>query len=119
MTTFKRAVVGALAAATMLSGLGACAALHLGGPTNIITRTVADEQVVVGIELAYKGARIAVEFAVDSGAIKTPEQKAVWKTRNQAAYAAMQKVEATYTAANAESATDAITALLALTGKDN
>lgn len=101
-----------------LTGVTACTALQLGGPANVASSTTADERAALAIELAYKAARTAVELAVDNGLISTPEQKKVWRERNRRAYAAVQKVEAGYTAANGAEASAAITALLNLTGKD-
>lgn len=88
-------------------------------PATVADRTVADEQAVLGIELAYKAARISVGAAVDGGLISTPEQKAKWRELNRRAYSAVQKVEAVYSIANAQSALQAIQELLALAGERN
>lgn len=89
-------------------------------PAEVADRTILDEQGALAVELAYKAARMAVETAVDAGAIKG-EAAARLAELDNAAYAAVLAARRAYRAGNAVSygaalaeARGAITDILAL-----
>lgn len=101
--------------------VAACTPLQT--PSDVAAKTKLDEQALLGVELAYKAARIAVGVAVDSGAI-VGARKAVWRDYNRKAYQAVTAAETAYDAGNAADYAAAVTnaqtliaQLLALTGK--
>lgn len=96
---------------------------YLPAPVVVADKTQLDETVGRAVNLAYKGARIACELAVDLGQIKG-ERAARFQVLNRQAYAAVQAVDQAYRVGNAasykqaaERATPLVAQLLALTGK--
>lgn len=94
-------------------------------PQQVADRTKLDEQALLGVELAYKGARIAMEVTVDSGQC-TGQCATRFRTINRRAYETVGLARAAYGAANAPSyfaalgeARSLITEMVALTGRDN
>lgn len=71
-------------------------------PAAVANQTVLDEQGAIGVELAYKAARIAVEMAVDAGFLKG-EAASRAAAADDAAFAAVAGVRAAYRAGNAQS----------------
>jgi hypothetical protein len=121
----KRLLFAAMCCALLLGGCGPANLLASIPPAPVAAadKTVLDEQGMLAAELAYKGARIAVETGVDTGLIKGATAAKVAGYDN-AAFAALGKVRAAYRAANASSYSAALSearttigALLALTGK--
>lgn len=107
----------AVLALVLLVPLTACTQLPT--PSTAANATVLDEKAAIGVELAYKGARIAMETLVDAGVI-TGEKAAKVAALDSKAFAATQAVQAAYKAANAASydaavlrAHEAITGFLA------
>lgn len=116
----KLLLAAALACAPALS---ACSTLGLPNiptaPAQVADRTVLDEQVGAGVELAYKAFRTALEVATDAGLIRGATATRVAALDNKA-FAATQAVQRAYKAGNAASyaaaakeARAAITAALA------
>lgn len=113
-----------LAAAVSLSltgcqGLGALMA----PPAVTANQTVLDEQGAIGVELAYKAARLAMETVVDAGFLKGERATRAMAADN-AAFAAVTTVRAAYRAGNAQSygiamaeARAAVTSMLAAIGR--
>ena len=112
--------------------LGLCAPL-LGGlagfgsvppaPVAVADRTMIDEQGLLGLELAYKAARMVAETGVDAGLIRGDVALKVAQLDN-AAFRALGVARGAYRAGNADSYAAAlsegrtsIVALLAIAGK--
>lgn len=94
-----------LAAACL--ALASCAALPPpasvpASPVALADRTVADEQGLLAVELAYKAARLSVETAVDAGLIKG-QRAAQFAQLDAKAYAAVQTARTAYRTGNATS----------------
>lgn len=85
-------------------------------PAQVADRTVLDEQVGAGVELAYQAFRTALEVATDAGLIRGARATQVAALDNRA-YTAVQAVRAAYRAGNANgyaaAATDARAAIAA------
>lgn len=97
----KRIFVAALALT-----LSACAGLQIpqlpSAPVAVADETVLDEQAALSIELAYKAARLAMETAVDAGAIRGANATRIAELDNEA-YAAVLAARRAYRAGNATS----------------
>lgn len=113
-----------LASALALAPLTGCATVPT-GPGQVADRTILDERVAIGAELAYKAARIACEFAVDAGIIAGP-RATQFRQLNTQAYNAVLAVRAAYRAGNAQDFAVAVAEaqgltnqLLTLTGRNN
>lgn len=95
-----------LAAASLLLSLSGCAGLMSAfsavpaSPAAVANTTVLDEQAALGVELAYKAARIAMETAVDAGILKGARATQLAAADNKA-YAAIQVARRAYQAGNA------------------
>lgn len=91
-----------LIAVSLALSLPGCAGLAglMAPPATTANQTVLDEQATIGVELAYKAARIAMETAVDAGLL-TGERAARAAEIDNAAYAAVTGVRAAYRAGNA------------------
>lgn len=76
-------------------------------PGQVADRTVLDEQAALGVELAYKAWRLALETVVDSGLLRGEKAKQVAALDNRA-YAAVKAVRSAYQAGNAASYTRAV-----------
>lgn len=108
----------------LLPAVAAAADRVLPAPETIANRTVADEQAAIGVELAYKAFRTALELGVDAGVITGPRARLAADADNRA-YAAVQAMRAAYRGANAggtlaaaaEARTAIAQALLALKGR--
>jgi len=90
------AIVAALA-------LAACTPTITNIPTSpaaLSDRTIADEQVAIGLELGYKAFRLALELGVDAGVIKGPRATQA-AAADQRAYAALLVARAAYRTGNA------------------
>lgn len=98
------------AAALLSLSLVGCGMLTTspGAPSEYAEQTTLDERAALSVELAYKAARLALEVAVDSGAL-TGNAAATAAEADRRAYAAVQAVRAAYRAGNAESYDVAIT----------
>lgn len=98
----KRLIFAACAALALsgcgLTGLGSVPA----APVEAADQTVLDEQAALSIELAYKAARLAIETAVDAGAIRG-EQATRFAELDNRAYAAVLAARRAYRAGNAVS----------------
>lgn len=116
----------AVAAAIVAS---ACAPATLVGlpasPQAVANRTVADEQALQAVELAYKGARIAVEIYVDSGHC-TGACATRFRDLNRRAFAAVTAAQTAYHALNEDGYLAALSdarslanELLSVTGRNN
>ena len=91
-----------LLAAALLS-LSGCAGLSAlmapPAPATVANQTVLDEQGAIGVELAYKAARVALETAVDANMLKGAKATQAAALDNQA-FAAVTGVRAAYRAGN-------------------
>ena len=87
--------------------LAGFAAPQIPPPVQIANATTLDEQGALGVELAYKAARIAIEVGVDAGLIKG-ERAARLAVIDDKAYAAVRVARRAYQAGNAA---DYVTAL--------
>ena len=114
-------------ALAMLATLGACQFGSISSvptaPSQIADRTVADEQGMLAVELAYKAARLAVETGVDAGIIRGATAARFAELDNKA-FAALGVLRQAYRTANAAdfataltNARNAVALLLTLTGK--
>ena len=110
----------AAALALSLTGCAGLGAMMTGGPATAANQTVLDEHGAIGVELAYKAARTALEIAVDSGLLKGDRAAKAAALDNQA-FAAVTGVRAAYRAGNASNygaamgeARAAVTAMLAV-----
>jgi hypothetical protein len=83
-----------------LSGCAGFGSLMTNGPVAAANQTVLDEQGAIGVELAYKAARTAMEIAVDSGFIKGQDAVRAAELDNKA-FVAVTGVRAAYRAGNA------------------
>lgn len=115
----KRLLICA-ALALSLPGCAGLGALMTGGPVTAANQTVIDEQGAIGVELAYKAARTALEIAVDSGLLKGERAARAADLDNQA-FAAVTGVRAAYRAGNSSNygvalaeSRAAVTAMLAI-----
>lgn len=97
----KLLLAAVLACAPALAG---CSTMGLPSvptaPAQVAERTVLDEQVGAGVELAYKAFRTALEVATDAGIIRGARATQVAALDNRA-FAAVQAVRAAYRAGNA------------------
>lgn len=116
----KKCLTIALGALLVLS-LPGCASLAglMAWPAAVANQTALDEQGAIGVELAYKASRTAMEVAVDAGLLKGPRAAQMADLDNRA-FAAVTGVRAAYRAGNASNyyvaiadARAAITAMLA------
>lgn len=90
-----------LIAAALALSLPGCAGLAaLTSPATVANQTVLDEQGAIGVELAYKASRTAMEVAVDAGLLKGERAAKAAALDNQA-FAAVTTVRAAYRAGNA------------------
>lgn len=107
---FALAASGCGLSARDAAGAGATVADTAGAtaPGTIADRTVLDEQLITGAELAYKAARLAVETLTDAGLIKGQTAARVAALDEQA-FAALGVARAAYRAGNAESYRAAVT----------
>jgi hypothetical protein len=88
----------ALACAPLLA---ACpATTDIPAPNTVADATVLDERAAIGVELAYRGWRIAVETAVEAGIIRG-ERAAAFAETDRRLYAAVRAARAAYGAGNA------------------
>lgn len=112
-----------LLAAALPLALTACAGLSVPtSPGAVAQQTVLDEQGALGVELAYKAFRTALEVVTDAGLLRGADA-AKAATLDNRAYAAVQAARAAYRAGNAASykaavdeARTAISAALAAIG---
>ena len=79
--------------------LASCATLPA-SPASVAESTVLDEQAAIGVELAYKAMRVALETATDAGLLRG-ERAAQAAALDNRAYAAVQATRAAYRAGNA------------------
>lgn len=89
-------------------GLGSVAGNVPTSPGQVAQQTVLDEQGALGVELAYKAFRTALEVAVDAGVLKGANATKA-ATLDNRAYAAVQAARAAYRAGNAASYAQAVT----------
>lgn len=89
-------------AALSLALTGCAGLLTPPAPAVVANQAVLDEQGAIGVELAYKAARMAVEVAVDAGLLKGDRASKAAQLDNQA-FAAVTGVRAAYRAGNASS----------------
>lgn len=110
-----------------LAASGGCSTLSSlpTSPENAANATVLDEQALIGAELAYKSARIALEIYVDSGHC-TGACATRFRTLNTEAHDALLAARAAYAAANSPNYLAAIgrvqslvNQLLTLTGRNS
>lgn len=120
----KRFIIAAALALSLpgCAGLGALMGTSP-PPAQAAQLTVWDEQGAIGVELAYKAARLAMETAVDAGFLKGENATRAMAADN-AAFAAVTAVRAAYRAGNAQSygiamaeARAAVTSMLAAIGR--
>ena len=119
-----RAIVMGLALSVSATGLGGCASLGLSGsPAAVTDGVLLDEQAAVGVELAYKAARMLTESLVKSGVIRGDLATRV-AAADRRAYATVRAARAAYAAGRSTSYTEAvllaqgaITDLLAAVGR--
>lgn len=91
------AAVASLAACeTPMPGVGGIPT----APAQIADSVVLDEQAAIGVELAYKAVRVALELATDAGLIKGQRAVAVAALDNRA-YGLVQATRAAYRVGNA------------------
>lgn len=97
------------AAALLPLALAGCATLPSvpTSPGAVAETTVLDEQGALGVELAYKAFRTALEVAVDAGVLRGANATKA-ATLDNRAYAAVQAARAAYRAGNASSYTQAV-----------
>ena len=100
----KMLFAAALAASTL--GLSACATIPA-GPGEVADQTVLDERGALAVELAYRAAGVALETAVDAGAL-TGERAATAARYEAVAYRAVLAVRAAYDTGNAATYAEAI-----------
>lgn len=93
-----RRLAFACIAASLLS-VSACTTIPV-APVTVAQTSVLDEQGAIGVELAYKAARLAVETAVGAGLIKGQRAVTVAQLDNRA-FAAVTAVRAAYRTGNA------------------
>lgn len=91
----------AIALAALGMGLTACepGTVPPASPGAVAETQVIDEQAALAVELAYKGARMAVELAVDSGVLKGDAAAKV-ALLDKRAYAAVLATRKAYDAGN-------------------
>lgn len=98
----KRIALVIAAAASLVActpgstGLGGLPA----APEQVADRVVLDEQAAIGVELAYKALRTAIEVATDAGLIRGPRATQM-ATLDNRAYTLVQSTRAAYRAGNA------------------
>lgn len=107
--------------------LASCASLApvAVGPGVVASQTALDEKTLLAVELGYKGARTAMELAVDLGRLKG-ENAGKAQVFNRRAYAAVLAMRAAYRAGNSSTWLDAyaeaqaaIAGILSLSGGSN
>lgn len=76
-------------------------------PADVADRTILDERAALGVELAYRAAGIALELAVDAGALRG-EHAATAATLERRAYSAVLAVRAAYDTGNATTYANAL-----------
>lgn len=92
-----------LAVALALAGTGCTALSEIPpSPSAVADTTAADEQAALAVELAYKGARMAAELAVDAGVLEG-EAAARVAALDRTAYRAVLVTRAAYETGNADS----------------
>lgn len=97
-----------LAAMLVTGTLAGCTGMNVPtSPGAVASQTVLDEQGALGVELAYKAFRTALELAVDAGALKGARATQA-AALDQRAYAAVGAARAAYRAGNATSYTQAV-----------
>jgi len=98
-----------------LASTGAAVADAAGAPApaSVANKTVLDEQAALGVELAYKAARLSMETAVDAGLLKGAGATKAAAIDNQA-YLAVATVRQAYRAGNAASYKEALEAARAV-----
>lgn len=104
----KLFLVAALPLALAGCGLGTIAGNVPTSPGQVADRTVLDEQGALGVELAYKAFRTALEVATDAGVLRGQRATQAAALDNRA-YAAVQAARAAYRAGNAASYARAVT----------
>ena len=92
-------IIAAISLSLSLPGCAGLMSTMAGGPVVAANQTVLDEQGAIGVELAYKASRTALEIAVDSGLLKGERAAKAAALDNQA-YAAVIGVRAAYRAGN-------------------
>lgn len=92
---------------TGCAGLGTLASVPT-SPGQVADQTVLDEQAALGVELAYKAFRTALEVAVDAGLLRG-QRAAQAATLDNRAYEAVQAARAAYRSGNAASYAQAVT----------
>jgi len=111
MLLFAAAVLalsGCKASQVLDAGASAADAVHASAPASFADRTVLDEQAALGVELAYKAARLAMETGVDAGLIKGETARRAAELDNRA-FLAVATVRQAYAAGNADSYRQALT----------
>ena len=103
----KRLILAGLAIALSGCGLLTLPAGIPAAPAAVANTTVLDEQAALGVELAYKAERIALETAVDAGRL-TGARATQAATLDDKAFAAVKVARRAYLAGNA---TDYATAI--------
>lgn len=93
-------------ALTGCAGLGTLASVPT-SPGQVADRTVLDEQGALGVELAYKAFRTALEVATDAGVLRGQRATQAAALDNRA-YAAVQAARAAYRGGNATSYRQAV-----------
>jgi len=96
-------LVFAAAAACLVAGCGLTLPPVSGipAPADVADRVTLDEQGAIGVELAYKGLRIALEVATDAGLIRGERAVQVAALDNRA-YQLVTATRAAYRAGNAQ-----------------
>lgn len=102
----RKLILGALLplALTACAGLGSVPT----SPGAVASQTVLDEQGALGVELAYKAFRTALEVATDAGVLRGANATKAAALDNRA-YAAVGAARAAYRAGNAASYAQAVT----------
>lgn len=88
-----------IAIALALTSLTACASIPA-APVEVANKTVLDERAAIGVELAYKASRLAIETAVDAGLVKGQRAAAIAEL-DRTAYKAVLAARAAYRTGNA------------------
>jgi len=94
-----------------LASTGAVVADAAGAPapSSVANKTILDEQAALGVELAYKAARLSMETAVDAGLLKGSSAAKAAVIDNRA-FLAVATVRQAYRAGNATSYKEALEA---------
>jgi hypothetical protein len=88
-----------IAIALVSTSLTACTTVPP-APVDVANKTVLDERAAIGVELAYKAARLAIETAVDAGLVKGQRATAIAEL-DRTAYKAVLAARAAYRTGNA------------------